>query len=84
MVDPFLPRTLAVTCVVRDPLTGEDYPKDPRNIARNAERYMRSLGVADEARVGPEARRSGTSPSSSSPSSPSPRGPNYTTWCGRA
>ena len=55
MVDPFMDRTLAVTCVVRDPVTGADYPKDPRNIARKAERYMRSLGVADEARVGPEA-----------------------------
>ena len=55
MVDPFMPRTLALTCVVRDPVTGEDYAKDPRNIARKAERYMRSLGVADEARIGPEA-----------------------------
>ena len=55
MVDPFMDRTLAVTCTVRDPVTGEDYPKDPRNIARKAERYMRSLGVADEAMIGPEA-----------------------------
>ena len=55
MVDPFMPRTLALTCTVRDPVTGEDYAKDPRNIAAKAERYMRSLGVADEARVGPEA-----------------------------
>ena len=55
MVDPFMARTLALTCAVRDPVTGEDYPKDPRNIARKAEAYMRSLGVADEAMVGPEA-----------------------------
>ena len=55
MVDPFMDRTLALTCTIRDPVTGEDYPKDPRNIARKAEKYMRSLGVADEALIGPEA-----------------------------
>ncbi|MEM9702737.1 MAG: type I glutamate--ammonia ligase [Planctomycetota bacterium] len=55
MVDPFMERTLSLTCTVRDPVTGEDYPKDPRNIARKAERYMRSLGIADEAMIGPEA-----------------------------
>jgi glutamine synthetase len=55
MVDPFMRQTLAVTCNIQDPITREDYPKDPRNVARKAEAYMRSTGVADEANVGAEA-----------------------------
>ena len=54
-VDPFMHATLAMTCNIQDPITREDYPKDPRNVARKAENYMRSTGLADTAQFGPEA-----------------------------
>lgn len=54
-VDPFMKQTLVMTCNIQDPVTREDYPKDPRNVARKAERYMRSTGIADTAYFGPEA-----------------------------
>jgi glutamine synthetase len=55
VVDPFMQSTLAVTCNIVDPITHADYDRDPRNIARKAEAYMRSTGVADDACFGPEA-----------------------------
>jgi glutamine synthetase len=54
MVDPFMKSTLALQCNIVDPITRSDYPKDPRNIARKAERYMRSTGIAETACFGPE------------------------------
>ncbi len=54
-VDPFMDRTLAMTCNIQDPITREDYAKDPRNVARKAENYMKSTGIADVANFGPEA-----------------------------
>lgn len=53
-VDPFMPETLVMTCNIQDPITREDYAKDPRNVARKAENYMRSTGLADLAAFGPE------------------------------
>ncbi|MGH3441892.1 MAG: type I glutamate--ammonia ligase [Nitriliruptorales bacterium] len=54
--DPFRQRkTLAVTCFVHDPVTGEAYSRDPRNIARKAEAYLKSTGIADTAYFGPES-----------------------------
>jgi glutamine synthetase len=54
-VDPFLKaKTLALICNICDPLTGEDYTRDPRNIARKAEAYLKQSGVADTAYFGPE------------------------------
>jgi len=55
-VDPFMSGTLAMTCNIRDPVTRQDYAKDPRNVARKAETYMRSLGFADTANFGPEVQ----------------------------
>ncbi len=55
MVDPFMQQTLALICNIQDPITREDYAKDPRNVARKAEAYMRSTGLADTAMFGPEA-----------------------------
>ena len=55
VVDPFMTQTLAVTCNIQDPITREDYAKDPRNVARKAENYMKSTGFADTANFGPEA-----------------------------
>lgn len=54
-VDPFMNHTLVLTCNIQDPITREDYAKDPRNVARKAEAYMRSTGLADQASFGPEA-----------------------------
>jgi glutamine synthetase len=56
-IDPFAgdTTTLAITCVVQDPITREEYSMDPRNIARRAENYLASTGIADQAFFGPEA-----------------------------
>jgi glutamine synthetase len=54
-IDPFMKNTLALTCNILDPLTREDYARDPRNVARKAENYMKSTGIADIAMFGPEA-----------------------------
>jgi glutamine synthetase len=55
-VDPFYAaKTLVLICNICDPITGEDYTRDPRNIARKAEAYVKSIGMADVAYFGPEA-----------------------------
>ena len=55
-IDPFLAhKTLVLVCNICDPITGEDYTRDPRNIARKAENYMQAQGLADTAFFGPEA-----------------------------
>jgi glutamine synthetase len=55
-LDPFTAETtLNVICNVKDPVTGEAYTRDPRNIATKAEKYMQSTGIADTAYFGPEA-----------------------------
>lgn len=55
-LDPFLAaKTLVMICNICDPVTGEDYTRDPRNIARKADNYVKRLGLADTAFFGPEA-----------------------------
>jgi len=50
VVDPFRQhRTLNLNCFVRDPVTGESYSRDPRYVAKKAEDYLASTGVADTA-----------------------------------
>lgn len=51
-VDPFLPQTLVMLGDIKDPVTHQRYPRDPRNIARQAEIYMQSTGLADRATFG--------------------------------
>jgi glutamine synthetase len=54
-IDPFTKvPTLTMICNIQDPLTREDYTRDPRNIARKAVNYMKSTGIADVAYFGPE------------------------------
>jgi glutamine synthetase len=55
-VDPFseLP-TLVLICNIHDPLTREEYSRDPRSVARKAANYLKSTGIADTAYFGPEA-----------------------------
>ncbi len=56
VIDPFITRpTLSLICNIVDPITKEDYTRDPRNIARKAEAYLKSTGIADTAYFGPEA-----------------------------
>jgi len=56
VVDPFRQhKTLNLNCFVRDPVTGESYTRDPRYVAKKAEDYLTSTGVADTAYFGPEA-----------------------------
>jgi glutamine synthetase len=55
-VDPFFEaKTLVLICNICDPITGKDYTRDPRNIARKAENYLKGTGIADTAYFGPEA-----------------------------
>ena len=55
-LDPFteLP-TLNIICDIKDPITLEDYSRDPRNVSRKAVNFLRSTGIADTAYFGPEA-----------------------------
>ena len=56
VVDPFTQhKTLDLNCFVNDPVTGESYSRDPRYVARKAEEYLTSTGLADTCYVGPEA-----------------------------
>ena len=55
ILDPFTEApTLSLICEIADPLTREGYRKDPRRIAKRAEEYLRSTGIADTAYMGPE------------------------------
>src|SRR5918998_623433 len=37
-----------------DPLTKQAYTRDPRNVARKAEAYLKTTGIADTCYIGPE------------------------------
>lgn len=56
VLDPFtdLP-TISMICNIQDPITREDYSRDPRNVARKAVNYLKSTGIADTCYIGPEA-----------------------------
>ncbi len=55
ILDPFtkLP-TLSLVCNVRDPISGQQYSRDPRFVAQKAEKYLQSTGIADTSYWGPE------------------------------
>jgi glutamine synthetase len=54
-MDPFYQYpTLALICDIKDPLTKKEYSRDPRSIARKAEKYLASTRIADRACFGPE------------------------------
>ncbi len=54
-IDPFAKaKTLVMICNILDPITREDYSRDPRNVAKKTERYLRSTGLGDTAYLGPE------------------------------
>ncbi|MGE0825641.1 MAG: type I glutamate--ammonia ligase [Candidatus Binatia bacterium] len=55
VIDPFCAvPTLSLICNIVDPITKEEYSRDPRNIARKAEAYLKSTGIGDTAYFGPE------------------------------
>lgn len=55
-VDPFRrDKTVNINFFIHDPITGEQYSRDPRNVAKKAEAYLASTGIADTAYFGPEA-----------------------------
>ncbi|MGQ0526668.1 MAG: type I glutamate--ammonia ligase [Alphaproteobacteria bacterium] len=54
--DPFsAQKTIKIFCDVYDPNTNKPYERDPRYIAKSAEAYLKSSGIADTAYFGPEA-----------------------------
>ncbi|CAN5266831.1 glutamate--ammonia ligase [soil metagenome] len=46
--------TLVLRCDVIEPATMQGYSRDPRSLARRAEAYLTSTGIADKAWFGPE------------------------------
>ena len=54
-IDPFFKEpTLSVIANIVDPITKENYPKDPRNVARKGQAYLEQTGIGDICHVGPE------------------------------
>jgi glutamine synthetase len=55
IMDPFTEApTVSFICNIVDPITKEEYTRDPRHIARKAESYLKSTGIGDVAYFGPE------------------------------
>jgi glutamine synthetase len=55
VMDPFSEEpTLDIWCDVIEPSTMQGYERDPRSLAKRAEAYLKSTGIADTAFFGPE------------------------------
>ena len=55
VLDPFMDDpTLILRCDIVEPSTMQGYERDPRSVARRAEEYLKSTGIADTAYFGPE------------------------------
>ena len=55
VMDPFYQdATLNLRCDIIEPATMQGYERDPRSVAKRAEEYMKSTGIADTAYFGPE------------------------------
>ncbi|BBP42879.1 type I glutamate--ammonia ligase [Thiosulfativibrio zosterae] len=55
VMDPFTnDPTVIIRCMILESSTLEPYNKDPRGIAKKAEAYLKSTGIADTAFFGPE------------------------------
>jgi glutamine synthetase len=55
LVDPFYEETTVnLRCDVIEPTTMQGYGRDPRSLAKRAEAYLKSTGIADGALFGPE------------------------------
>ena len=55
VMDPFTDEpTMNLRCDIVEPSTMQGYERDPRSVAKRAEAYIQSTGVADTALFGPE------------------------------
>src|SRR6185312_10076027 len=55
VIDPFMKDvTISMIGDIVDPITKEEYSRDPRHIAKKAEAYLKSTGVGDVVYFGPE------------------------------
>lgn len=55
VMDPFMEEpTLIIRCDVLEPNTMKGYSRDPRSVAKRAEEYLTSTGIADTCYFGPE------------------------------
>src|ERR1700741_549711 len=55
IIDPFFEETTVdIRCDVIEPATMQGYERDPRSLAKRAEAYLKSTGIADGALFGPE------------------------------
>jgi len=55
VMDPFMDEpTLLIRCDIIEPNTMKGYERDPRSLAKRAEAYLKSTGIADTAFFGPE------------------------------
>ncbi len=56
VIDPFMEEpTMILRCDVVEPSTMQGYERCPRSLAKRAEAYLKSTGIADTAYFGPEA-----------------------------
>jgi glutamine synthetase len=55
VLDPFFKDpTVSVIANIVDPITKEDYTRDPRHVARKGATYLKETGIADTCYIGPE------------------------------
>ncbi|MBW8041419.1 MAG: type I glutamate--ammonia ligase [Planctomycetes bacterium] len=55
VIDPFFKEpTVSVIANIVDPITKEDYTRDPRHVARKGAAYLKETGIADSCFIGPE------------------------------
>ncbi len=55
VIDPFFAKpTVSIIANIVDPITRQDYSRDPRHIARKAEAFLKASGIAETAYFGPE------------------------------
>ncbi len=55
VLDPFFAEpTVSVLANIVDPITKEDYNRDPRLVARKGAAYLKETGIADTCYIGPE------------------------------
>jgi glutamine synthetase len=55
IIDPFFKEpTVSVIADIIDPVTKEDYTRDPRHVARKGATFLKESGIADTCFIGPE------------------------------